>query len=116
MYYHKDIVHHLIINPENKEGVSVDETSPSKRIAGTYLHGLLQSRNGYDIFSIIGTLPTSIGIYPAKVLGRADNDNECTLFLWVCSSNRTHGLVVLNRETSAMQYALEVYTKRSITI
>jgi hypothetical protein len=116
MYYHKDIATHLTINPENIKGIAVDETSPSKRIAGTYLHGLLETNNQFDIFRIVGPLPTSIGIYPAKVLGRPDNDNECTLFLWVCKSNRTHGLVVLNREKRAMKYALEQYNKRAIAI
>lgn len=113
MYYHKNITTHLVINPQDGEGNYADETSETKRIAGTYLHGLVQYDNGYDIFGIIGTLPTCAGIYPAKILGRTENDNDCTLFLWLDNNSHPRGLVVLNREEYAMKFAKERYENRS---
>lgn len=116
MYYHKSIVSNLVINPQNIEGIYIDEQSETKRISGTYLHGLIEAGNGFDIFGIIGTLPTSTGIYPAKILGRPENDNDCTFFLWLCKNNYPHGLVVLTREEKAMEYARALYEKRSTKI
>ena len=116
MYYHKEIVPHLVINPQTYEGDYIDETSETKRITGTYLHGLCESGNGFDIFGIIGPLPTVAGIYPAKILGRPENDNDCTFFLWLCNNNRTHGIAVLTREQRAMDYARALYEKRSAVI
>jgi hypothetical protein len=116
MYYHKNVVPHLIINPQSYDGEYVDNVSETKRITGTYLHGLCETGNGFDIFGIVGTLPTSTGIYPAKILGRTENDNDCTFFLWVCSHGQTHGLVVLTRELNAMKHARALYEKRSAVI
>jgi hypothetical protein len=116
MYYHKTIVPHLIINPQTFDGQYVDEQTETKRISGTYLHGLCETGNGFDIFGIIGTLPPSTGIYSAKILGRTENDNDCSFFLWLCKHNRPHGLVVLTREQRAMEYARALYEKRSTVI
>lgn len=116
MYYHKAIVSHIMINPQTIDGQYINEHSKTRRIAGTYLHGLVESGNGFDIFGIIGTLPTSTGIYPAKILGRTENDNDCTFFLWLCNNNQPHGLVVLTREKRAMEYARALYEKRSTVI
>lgn len=113
MEYHKAIESHLIINPQNYDGDYVGGKENTKRIAGTYLHGLCENGNGFDIFGIQGALPSSTGIYPAKILGRPENDNDCTMYLWIGRDNRAHGLVVLNRETSAMEYARALYEKRS---
>lgn len=106
------IVSHVLINPEGINGGFVDNVQTTKRISGTYLHGLLQSDNGFDIFGIIGEVPNVAGIYPAKVLGR-HNDDDATFFLWIGGDKRPHGLVVLTREKKAMKYAKEMYDKRS---
>jgi hypothetical protein len=111
-YNQNTIKSHVIINPEGLNGGFVDNNQTTRRIAGTYLHGLLQSDNGFDIFGIIGEVPDFSGIYPAKVLGR-HNDDNATFFLWVGSDKRPHGLVVLTREEKAMTYAKEMFDKRS---
>ena len=111
MNYHKNISENITINPQTFEGDYKDENLVTSRISGTYLHGDLQAKNGYDIFGIVGNLPTSTGIFPAKIIGR-END-ECTFFLWVGTDKYTHGLVVLNSDKQDMEYALGEYNKRS---
>lgn len=107
-----NISSHILINPENIEGILFDESKPSKRIGFTYMHGILQDDNGYDIFSICApNVPTSTGIYPAKVLGRAEDDNEATFYLWT-NGNLHTGLLVLNRDKDAVEYAEECYRKK----
>lgn len=112
IYTQNFIASHVIINPEDFGGEFVYKEQSTKRITGTYLHGLLQSDNGFDIFGIIGEVPNVTGIYPAKVLGR-HNDDDATFFLWVGSDKKTHGLVILSREIKAMNYAKEMFDKRS---
>jgi len=97
----------LRINPESVLGKQRFDF-PSKRIPFTYLHGKLESENGYDIFSIAEPVPTEAGIYPCLV-GKV----KATLYFWLTSFGETHGLVVANDDFEAIQYAEKCYKEKA---
>lgn len=112
MYYFKEPIHEkMFINPQTHEGAYRDEMSEreTRRISGAYLHGELQDKNGYDIFGIVGEVPTYTGIYPCEVLGI---NEQCSFFLWIGTDGRAHGLVVADSNEKDMKYAIECFKKR----
>lgn len=117
MYYFKEPIHEkLILNPQTYEGNYRDEKSEgleTRRICGTYLHGELQDKNGYDIFGIVGEVPKYAGIYPCKVLGI---NEQCSFFLWIGKDGRAHGLVVANSNKKDVEYAMDCYKQRKSTL
>ena len=89
-----------------------------------YLHGELQTKNGYDIFSLLKSelQPEQIeenkwvsnelkdGIYPCVCM-----DEECTFFRW-WNGRHFNGLVVLNSDGDSYTYAKEMYNTKAISI
>lgn len=113
MYYFKDTIQEkLFLNPQTYEGNYRDETVEAdkvRRISGTYLHGELQDKNGYDIFGIVGEIPKCTGIYPCEVLSI---NEQCSFFLWIGKDGRAHGLVVADNNEKDMKYAIACYKER----
>lgn len=113
MNYFKEPIHEkILINPQTHEGIYRDEMSESetRRITRTFLHGELQTKNGYDIFGIVGEIPTYTGIYPCEVVGI---DAQCTFFLWIATDGRAHGLVVANSNETDIAYARKCFEKKT---
>ena|SRR5579859_7225772 len=111
------IVDEIIINPEKMDGSSVKKVSDAdyQRISGTYLHGILQTQNGYDIFNIIGIVPNCTGKFPARILGRPVSSNQATFFLWQTRTGENvlyHGLVPLNTDKESLKDAEKKFEER----
>ena len=92
------------------------------RASWCYLHGELESLNGFDIFSLLKSELSENeidaswvsdefkeGIYPCTCFNQ-----ECTFFRW--KNRKFHGLVVLNSDVTSFNYAKEQYLKKSPTI
>ena len=87
-----------------------------------YLHGELESQNGYDIFCLLRSELKESDInekwisqsFPAGEYKCTCFGKDCTFFLW--KTRRLHGLVVSNTDTKAYEYAKEKYLEKSIVI
>jgi hypothetical protein len=89
----------------NLMGYGEDEL---KRISFSYLHGELQDKAGYNIFSFFKEIPKEEGIYK----GFVEFLNEivyCTIFLWKANDIKgLQGLVVANDD---IEYLDDAKTK-----
>lgn len=104
------LIEKIMINPTLIGGDYKYPHLETNRIQWTYFDGNLQSKIGYDIFGIVGEVPTFAGIYSADVLGVDENS---TFFLWVGTDNRTHGLVVANSDTKSYDSAMKKYLSKT---
>lgn len=112
------------IIPENGEGDYIGDYTYENvtRPSYCYLHGELKKLAGYDIFSMLKSElePEQIqelwlsdkfeeGIYPCICMGK-----QCTFFRW--KTNTSHksytGLVVLDEDFNAWQYAFGCYVNK----
>jgi|LakMenE18May11ns_1017448.scaffolds.fasta_scaffold9607595_3 hypothetical protein len=111
----------LTIIPENIDG----EYRGAKyedvvRASWCYLHGELEEKNGYDIFSLLKSelTPEEIderwlsdklgdGIYSCICF-----DKPCTFFRW-SNGRRFCGLVVADSDIEFYNYAMKCYKKKS---
>jgi len=76
---------------------------------GIYLHGQLQSINGYDICSfVVGNRPEKPGIYPAKVWIDKCTAIYAILYYWVVSGLQ-RGLIVMKGDVEGNNEALEKF-------
>lgn len=108
-YNRHPILSALTVNPQKLHGDHYDETVDNVRISGTYLHGELQDKAGFDIFSFVGQLPTCTGIYPVKVL---HFNLDATLYIWNDHNGVIHGLVVENDDAEGIDFAIKRYNAR----
>lgn len=94
------------------------------RASWCYLHGELESLNGYDIFSLLKqeltseqndrgviTNQFSEGIYSCLF-----EDKECTFFRWENDTTKYCGLVVLNTDKKSYRYAERQFNLKSSCI
>jgi hypothetical protein len=92
------------------------------RASWCYLHGELENMVGYDIFSMLRAelKPEQIderwlsdefveGIYQCVCMGK-----PCTFFRW--KNYNYHGLVVLNTDKDAYEYASKCYEEKKYSI
>jgi hypothetical protein len=87
-----------------------------KRVNFSYLHGDLQEKANYDIFSFYGDIPTEEGIYKGFV-EFPDVKIECTIFLWKCNEVKgLQGLVVANNDKESFEDAKTKYEKKEYFI
>jgi hypothetical protein len=112
------------IVPETIDGESIGDYTREELVRASfcYLHGELQDRVGFDIFNMIRselepgqrndyvlTDEFGSGIYSCICMGE-----PCTFFRW----KRLHykGLVVLNTDKDAYEYASKCYEEREWSI
>ena len=118
----------LSVKPFTIIGESLNDGYSSKykpedliRASWCYLHGELESLNGYDIFSLLrqelsleqidsSWLSDSFGegVYPCLF-----EDKECTFFRWKGSNIRYQGLVVLNTDKKSYKDAEGKYNSKA---
>lgn len=76
-----------------------------------YFHGELQNHIGYDKGLILETPGGDLeGEYFVTVIGL---DKPCLGYFWIDSENRQRGLVCYEDDGDGLEYAKEVYKKRS---
>ena len=93
------------------------------RASYCYLHGELEVKNGYDIFSMLKLelspeqidnrwVSDKLGecVYPVTCMGQ-----ECTFFRW-WNGRHFSGLVVLNSDTEYYEDAKEKYESKAVCI
>jgi hypothetical protein len=88
-----------------------------KRISYSYLHGDLEHKAHYDIYSFYGDVPQGAGIYNGFV-EFPDMKIDCTIFLWKsdCGSKGLQGLVVANDDKESFEDAKAKYEKEEYFI
>lgn len=75
--------------------VSIDDTgiyNEDFRFAGTYLHGELETQNGYDIFAFDRKIELDEGAHDFMI-----NNRPCTFFIWKdehCHTREKNGKIV----------------------
>lgn len=113
----KSKLYHLV--PEkcgtrtNLMGYKDDEL---KRISFSYLHGDLEHKAHYDIYSFYGDVPEGAGIYKGFV-EFPDMKIDCTIFLWKCNEDKgLQGLVVANDDKEFFEDAKTKYEKKEYVI
>jgi hypothetical protein len=97
----------------NLMGYSDDEL---KRISFSYLHGKVEDKAGYDIFSFFKKVPEAEGIYK----GFVEFPNEivfCTIFLWKANDTKgLQGLVVADNDIECFDDAKKKYENKDYFI
>lgn len=88
------------------------------RVGFTYLHGILEIMNGYDIFSYLTGHEPQCESNGATVKVYLD---KCTIvyarqFVWTCEYNRWHGLIVMMGDTQAEEYARKKFHEKSFIL
>src|ERR1035437_1459991 len=87
-----------------------------KRISYSYLHGDLEDKAHYDIYSFYGDVPEGAGIYKGFV-EFPDMKIDCTIFLWKCNEGKgLQGLVVANDDKEHFEDAKTKYEKEEYFI
>ena len=107
-----------VIRPGLIKGMAT--ISPSKMFGYNesyfYLHGNLENKAHYDIFSFYGNVPERAGIYKGFV-EFPDMKIDCTIFLWKCNENKgLQGLVVANNDKESFEDAKTKYEKEEYFI
>jgi hypothetical protein len=80
-----------------------------KRYRGTYLHGQLEDKKGYDIFSFERKQQFKEGIHEIKIDGE-----DCSFFLW--KSGKLYdwrGFLILSKDQEARKHALKHYLNKT---
>ena len=81
-----------------------------------YLHGLVENLAGYDL--LLGPSPiedVKVGNYPV-VIDINGITYGCQAYVWLTSNNIKKGLVTLNTDKEANQYAISKFNDQSICI
>ena len=77
-----------------------------------YLHGIIERWNAYDMVAFVDDVPTTKGIYECTVLLGTNRYSPCKLYYWKDES-KNRGLIVLETDTEANEYALSKYNEEA---
>ena len=116
----------LTIIPETFDGELASDLTREEvvRASWCYLHGELETENGFDIFSILKKElePQFIDSdtwlsddFPEGIYDCICFDKPCTFFIW-SNGRRNSGLVVLNSDLEAFNYAKKSFEEKSSSI
>jgi len=101
----------IAIKPQNNEATQFNPFG-LKIASNYYLHGEVEKMNQYDLVGFMGEKTTDSGVYPTKLYFDKVTTIDCTMFVW--EGNEGHrGLVVMNIDTEAMEYAQKHYDAKS---
>ena len=110
---------HIIAHKQNQNiGGEFIANGLTEFANGIYLHGKLETMNGYDICSfLLGNRPKDDTMMKAKVYIDECTIVYATLFYWEVRESPTNryykGLVVMNDDKEALEYAKDKYWKQS---
>jgi hypothetical protein len=109
----------IVLNPAmlGRAGYYLEEADkPTYFLSGTYLHGEAEVKScllgGYDLIGIVNQSPHQLteGVHQAIILGI---DEPATMFYWRSpSTGEYRGLVVLESDMPAMEYASKAFTDK----
>ena len=81
-----------------------------------YLHGLAERLAGYDLLLSLSSIENvKVGNYPV-VIDINGITYGCQAYVWLTSNNIKKGLVTLNTDKEANQYAISKFNNQSMHI